>query len=391
MENTKIEWATNTFNPFEGCSKISPGCANCYAEERAARFGTVKWGPSGTRRVAAESYWKGPVKWNREAAWCGNPVCKAAAMGRTDGRCACGLEVERPRVFCASLADVFEDWTGPMIDARGNRLYKFADQSRRNHTALQWIDSEHNRHPLTMQDVRRRLFKLIDATPNLDWLLVTKRPENIPAFMPAYFPGGYVAEAGMMNQEGPRPNVWLIASVENQPTADERIQKLFKVPAVVHGLSIEPLLGPIDVSRWLQYFTDYHGDCRWCPDGPPIYSLEDPTPAAWPRTLGWAIIGGESGNKARPCNVKWMRDLIAQLQPAKVATFIKQLGADVRWNGMQGGYGDGPSDIWPERTNKQAAPGEWLIQLNHKKGGDIAEFPPDLAIRQFPTPKPQPD
>ena len=189
--NSKIEWTTHTFNPWRGCQKVSAGCANSYAEAFSRRNPAVlgQWGPDGVRVIAKDSYWQQPLKWDRQAAAAGGP---------------------RPRVFCASLADVFE------------------------------------RRP-ELVEPRGRLFRLIDATPHLDWLILTKRPENIVGMMPAYFPN-YLAEAGAMNQEAVRENVWLGTSVEDQAAADERIPELLKMPARVVFLSCEPLLGPVDSS-----------------------------------------------------------------------------------------------------------------------------------------------
>lgn len=191
-ENTKIAWTStrlpdgtlipgHTFNPWIGCFKVSPGCDHCYAETQAKRYKWDVWGPpvhprTGEiythRRKTSESYWKQPFKWEKQAV----------------------AEGTRHRVFCASMADVFED------------------------------------HP-EVEPWRAELWPIIRQTPHLDWQLLTKRPENIPNMVP------WVAAAW--------PNVWLGASVENQKYAEERIPALLRTPAVVHFLSCEPLLGPI--------------------------------------------------------------------------------------------------------------------------------------------------
>ena len=151
--NSKIEWTHHTFNPWTGCQKVSAGCTNCYAESWAKRSGVVKWGANGTRRKTSKSNWQQPIKWNREAQEAG----------------------ERRRVFCASLADVFED---------------------RDDLVL-W---------------RHDLFDLIEETPHLDWLLLTKRPEDAWLYL-----------TGMYAGDAPLPNVWLGTSVEDQQRAEERI------------------------------------------------------------------------------------------------------------------------------------------------------------------------
>jgi protein gp37 len=294
-EDSKIEWTTHTFNCWRGCTKVSEGCKHCYAETLSGRNpGTLGvWGPNGTRVVAAEAQWKLPVKWNVEAARAG----------------------ERHRVFCASLADVFEDWAGPMAYASGNLAMVGSDGEWFGKPA-DWKPSANSKvRTLTMDDVRLRLFKLIDETPNLDWLLLTKRPENItPAMI-------YVDQR--LYDRGPmrlRPNVWLGTSVENQAAADERIPLLLRTPAAVRFLSCEPLLGPVDLSNWWGLFpadTDDDGTTHWGQD----------TQGYGGRGIHWVIVGGESGPGARPMHPAWARSLRDQCRAAGVAFFFKQWGA----------------------------------------------------------------
>ena len=265
MQNSKIEWTDHTFNPWWGCVKVSPGCEHCYAETLAHRYKFDVWGPAKTtsRRGMSANYWKQPIKWNK------------AAMA--DGA--------RRRVFCASMADVFED----------------------HPDVLEW---------------RTQLFALIEQTPALDWLLLTKRPENMSRFAPAHWAGGWPA------------NVWAMTSVENQEQAEKRIPLLLKVPAYVRGLSCEPLLGPVNVARWLC--------CPWCGDGDRArqdvngtwYHENDgwarpcPTTSRGPavHTIDWVIVGGESGHGARPMHPDWARSLRDQCQTAGVAFHFKQWG-----------------------------------------------------------------
>jgi len=262
-ENSKIEWTHHTFNPWRGCTKVSAGCAHCYAEMLSKRNprSLGVWGPQGARVVAAEGYWREPLKWN------------AAAM-------AAG---ERRRVFCASLADVFE---GP-----------------ETMPADSWP---------VVQRARERLFRLIEDTRQLDWLLLTKRPENA-ARMWWIDP--------VTGESWSPPNVWLGTSVENQEAADERIPHLFNVPAVVRFLSCEPLLGPVDLDPFL-----------YC-DGCTIDSISRgdehrprcPVTRAG-RKLGWVIAGGESGHQARPMHPGWARKLRDQCEAAGVPYLFKQWG-----------------------------------------------------------------
>jgi protein gp37 len=355
-ESTKIQWADHTFNPWRGCTKVSAGCANCYAETQSKRnTGTLGvWGPNGTRVVASESMWEEPLRWNRQA--------------KADG--------VRRRVFCASLADVFEDWRGPMVDSHGCRLVEHGGG---------WYDAtfDPNRPDLTIQTVRQGLFDLIDDTPNLDWLLLTKRLENIVDMMPG---SGWVTDKHRCIPV--RPNVWLGTSVENQQTADERIPHLLKVPAAVRFLSVEPMLGPVslDISRWVECYHAGHGGRD--------HEADHGECACH---LDWVIVGGESGGKARPCRVEWVRSLVRQCQNSAVPCFVKQLGGHVI--DRNDNFGGWEPHQWPEtldldrvqhdlngyRDGYQGA--DVRIRLLDTKGGDMSEWPPDLRVRELPVAK----
>lgn len=256
--NSKIEWTHHTFNPWVGCSKVSAGCTNCYAESMMdKRLGKVQWGDGGTRVRTSAANWKKPLQWNKAAA-------------------AAGV---RHRVFCASLADVFED----------------------RKELVEW---------------RADLFDLIDQTPHLDWLLLTKRPEHvlhILADMPASANRGRILAS----------NVWIGTSVENQEQADKRIPELLRIPAAVRFLSMEPLLGPVDLtSISVKAEPGYFGDClQWYHK--PHKSGES---LAEYQKIDWVIVGGESGHHARPMHPDWARSLRDQCQAAGVPYLFKQWG-----------------------------------------------------------------
>jgi protein gp37 len=332
-ENSKIEWTTHTFNPWLGCTKVSAGCANCYAESMSKINRRVLgvWGPNGTRVVASEAKWKEPLKWD-----------KAARVEMDEWRhdSADSEKPERPRVFCASMADVFEDWGGPMVDASGRTL--FLDESG-------WHTEGAPSPRITMQDVRNRLFSLIDQTLNLDYLLVTKRPENALEMIPPV--------CQHSQKHDPRPNVWYGASVENQEQA-KRIEYLLKIPAKIRFLSVEPLLGPVNLSRYLpNTFTGF-------PRGPKI---------------NWIIVGGESGPNARPCRVEWIRDIVRQCKATGVPVFVKQLGSkpQMTWREFCNWKQNPPAvDCHPEQIE--------TLRFKDPKGGDMSEWPDDLRIREFP-------
>lgn len=268
MENSKISWTDHTWNGWIGCQKVSDGCKFCYAENLMdTRYGKVKWGPTGARQRTNDAYWRKPLTWNKDmwlqcdkCAWRGS--VKVAGWSLTYRfvcpNCLGATSPTRQRVFSSSLSDVFED--RPELEP--------------------W---------------RADLFDLIAKTDNLDWLLLTKRPENI---MPM------LIKAGRGFQDLPA-NVWVGASVENQEAADERIPHLLRVPAAVRFLSCEPLLGPIDISEWLRF-----GEHR--PYGP--------------RPIHWVIAGGESGAAARPMRPDWARSLRDQCARANVPYHFKQWG-----------------------------------------------------------------
>jgi protein gp37 len=177
-KDSKIEWTNHTFNPWWGCVRVSPACRNCYAEAIAHRFGISVWGKRSERRMLSDAYWSEPYKWNKSAEVAG----------------------VRPRVFCASMADVFEDRT-------------------------------------ELDPLRLRLWELIDRTKSLDWLLLTKRPHLVRQMVPwgALWP----------------ENVWLGTTAETQLWAERRVPQLLNYPARVRFVSCEPLLGAIDLSPWM--------------------------------------------------------------------------------------------------------------------------------------------
>lgn len=297
-ETTKIQWCDHTASPWHGCSRVHAGCDNCYAEKQAKRNPGVLgiWGDDGTR-VRSKSFAKNCKAWNQSAAERG--------------------VVES--VF-PSICDPFED------------------------------------RP-ELVDWRLDMFGVIDECPNLRFLLLTKRPENIARFW-----GHGRSESEPMR----RDNVWLGTSVSDQVTADRMLPDLLKCRSLspVLFLSCEPLLGPIDLERYIngicfEHDEDFGG--RGICQG---HGYHD----HWLASPDWIIVGGESGPQARPCNIDWVRSLIDQCRPSEfdydgtpldgTACFVKQLGSS-------------PSlSDWPS--------------LHHPKGGDPTEWPADLRVHEFP-------
>ncbi len=381
---TEISWADATFNPWLGCTKISPGCQFCYAEAFAKRYNKAAWGPNGTRVKTSEANWRKPVKWNRDASFRNDLA--AEIEQNTGARPEC--YAHRPRVFCASLADVFEDWQGPIHDHRGERLCFYEPKPGWLSQPAYYDEAPGGARFATIADLRRALFALIDATPHLDWLLLTKRPENVRRMSDGWcrYQEGNESPRGAIRF--PR-NVWLGTSVSDQETADRNIPELLKLRdlAPVLFLSVEPLLGPVDLTRVERYSYGSTQRLVNAMSGEGIEYSSDGGGGCWtgPR-IDWVIAGGESGPGARPCNLEWIRSIVAQCKAANVPCFVKQLGSvpvmgEAEWRALP------RTPILSHRADRNAPPGTVALFLNDRKGGDPRDWPEDLRVRQFPTEK----
>lgn len=295
--NSKIEWTDHTFNPWIGCTKVSSGCQHCYAEALMdTRYGTVQWGARGTRKRTSPANWRKPLAWNRQEWWECRDCGYRGNVSTFDDYCPrcrkSNCYPTRQRVFCASLADVFED--RPEL--------------------AEW---------------RRDMVVMMEKTPNLDWLLLTKRPENVTRMINKTITiDPDIWWLGM-------PNVWLGTSVEDQKTADTRIPHLLQIPARVRFLSMEPLLGPVDLSKWIgdmdcgrcriRFFSD---ECPKCGTRDDDYdSVGFAENAVEPYSdLHWVIVGGESGPNARPMHPDWVRSIRDQCQMTDTPFLFKQWG-----------------------------------------------------------------
>ena len=267
-KNSTIEWTHHTFNPWWGCNRVSPACDNCYAEVWAHRLGQNLWGATEARRFFGDNHWREPLRWNAEAA----------------------TEQRRARVFCASMADVFE-WR--------------ADLNKQ----------------------RARLWQLIEQTPNLDWLLLTKRPQYVCRMVP-------------WKEDWPE-NVWVGTTVENQRLADVRLPLLLRVPARVRFLSCEPLLGPLDLRSWFSR-RGYH-------------------------SIDWVIAGGESGAHSRPMHPDWALRLLEDCQRAQVPFHFKQWG---NWAPVDLLSVDNPITTTLEFANDRPVP---MVRAGKKLAGRILQ------------------
>lgn len=358
--STTIEWCDATFNAWEGCEKVSPGCANCYAEAQNHRWGKDNWGTGKPRRHTSAANWRKPVAWDKAAAaglFVRCDKCGKASVGRratVTGLLLCGeaacrsVAVEpiaRPKVFCLSIGDWLDDAV-----------------------PVEWLGD---------------LLEVVYATPHLDWLLLTKRPENWLARMEAVVefaasrltdeqadlcpPPWALAVQGWYLDDEPPENVWIGTTVEDQRRADERIPRLLDIPAKVHFLSCEPLLESVDfhpqdddggreTTSWLDY------GCT-----------ED--------RIDWVIVGGESGPGARPFDLAWARSVVQQCQAACVPVFVKQLGS----HAVSATKADHTGRLAVAPTGAAPiAPVPWRLWLEDRKGGDMESWPDDMRVRRFP-------
>lgn len=346
--STHIAWCDHTSNFWSGCTKVSPGCLNCYAEARDKRHMIEKvdhWG-KGAPRLKGKSAVKQCFTWNKKPWICDE--CGFASPTRPDEN---GLPImacphchrkatwHRARVFSLSLGD----WLDPEVP-------------------VSWL---------------AEMLDTVLRCENLDFLLCTKRPEMwslrvtaarnfltshgdadtavwLNDWLPKAATSGHFIGRQAVSDSPAKPgkapkNVWVLTSTENQEMLDKRVPELLKIPAVVHGLSCEPLLGPLNLG--LRYTQ---------PEDPP--NMPKPKDQ-----VDWVIVGGESGPNARACDVTWIEDMVDQCSSAEVACFVKQLGKR-------------PVDGTRMSCDSDRIP----LQLKDKKGGKPAEWPESMRVRQFP-------
>ena len=336
-DNTSIAWTDATWNPIVGCSRVSEGCRNCYAERMAGRLAAM-----GKRQY--QDVVGGGLAYGPNSGWSGKTALVESALSDPlhwrKGR----------RIFVCSMGDLFHE-----------------------KVPFDWID---------------RVFAVMALSPQHTFQVLTKRPERMAKYCAAEGVAGRIAEAAKMlckaspppevfaiygmgpaKADGqpefgyrwfinrwPIPGLWLGTSCENQAAADARIPHLLRCPAAIRFLSCEPLLGDVNIDKtnW------FYGDCR-----------DDSG------QVDWVIVGGESGPKARPCDIAWIRSIRDQCTAAGVACFVKQLGAIPYMDNRP----------WLRMTmfcgEKSGKP--YVVALRDHKGGDPAEWPADLRnVRQWP-------
>lgn len=313
-DRSKIEWTQATWNPVTGCSKVSPGCDRCYAETMSHRLS------HSAKYVSAT---------NPEGTWSGVLSTHPGELKRP------GWWKEPKLVFVCSMSDLF-------------------------HSQVPW-------------DFICQVFAVMAATPWHTYQVLTKRPGRMAYFAEAVWP-----EYQNCHPTGPwdwPPNVWAGTSVESQKYAP-RLNCLARVPAKVRFVSVEPMLGPVDLSHWLP--------CDLCeyPLAPEEAERNSEPCEVCGGTDGqgrisWVICGGESGSGARPMDLDWAKSLRNQCREAGVPLFVKQLGNRPFWNG------EGPPPAGHVYLGRVV--GGWRFDLlRDAKGGDPAEWPEDLRIREMP-------
>lgn len=323
-ETTKISWCSHTFNSHVGCQRVAKGCENCYAEYLMDdRYHRVKWGPlpEGTRSMTKT--WDDPPRWNRAVP-----------------------EGETRKVFCCSLADVFEDWKGDIIDSKKRRLWVPREGGgRKKYQPETPQGSFADMRPVTMDDIRRELFGLIDVTPRLLWLLLTKRPQNIRrmwrggSYVTTIPDGNYTRDKIVHVPFPKRENVMLGTSVAHQPDVDEYIPPLIACKELARFLflSVEPQIGEITLRKYLPH-------------------------------VDWVIIGGESSqsSEARPYQIEWAERLVDECAEFNVACFVKQVGTHAKEGAiplqLSDHHGANPLD-WPEKLRVRECPEAFYPEL----------------------------
>ena len=306
MDNTKIEWTDATWNCLRGCSRVSEGCRNCYAERVAARFSGPGMAYEGLARMVKLV---GPRDKNSEARWTGEVRLIEDALEAP-------LRWKRPRrIFVNSMSDLFhEKVTDEMLHRIFSVMFKASATNHNGHT----------------------------------FQILTKRPKRMLEWARRW-------TDSYGDPLAPNcPRIWWGVSVEDQATADERIPLLLQCPAAIRWVSAEPLIGRLALDEFWMHGNAYDGLDR----------------------IHWVVIGGESGIGARPFHLKWARSMIAQCRESSIPIFVKQLGACAidEENGLAGAAVRVPSEAAPLVSKR----------LENKKGGDMAEWPEDLRVREYP-------
>ena len=328
-----IEWTDATWNPVTGCTKVSPGCAHCYAEGVATRFWPTRY----------------PKIENVEPNRCGTLILTKRPRQFTDvmthaDRLDQPLRWKKPRkVFVNSMSDLFHE---DVPDAFIDQVFAVMALAPRHTFQILTKRAERMREYMNAPGRVDRVADVIGfgESPGTHRVPYEHRSDVANHLLGKCIAGKSVSGLPVW----PLPNVWLGVSVENQRFADERIPLLLQTPAAVRFISAEPLLGPIDVRPYMpnKLWND-------------LPSWKEPE-------LEWVIVGGESGPGARPMQLEWAESVVVQCRGARVPVFVKQLGSS--WRGISFRVADGINQ-----------------RITDRKGGDPSEWPEDLRVREFPS------
>jgi protein gp37 len=362
VADTAIQWTDRVWNPVGGCALVSEGCRNCYAMRQAHRFS----GPGGTYEGLTKLTSKGPT-WTGAARFVPEKLAEP-------------LSWRKPaRVFVNSMSDLFHD------DVTNEQIAAVF--------GVMWACPQHTFQVLTKRPARALAwFRWAGMMVGSNGFTGERSAQAVDPLMSCQIQAsrhGAVLGAYRLGERPstwPLPNVWLGVSAENQEAFDERVENLMACPAAVQFLSIEPMLGPVNIERFLYRASRF--DYIWHDN--PMSRDDHPE-------RQWVIVGGESGNGARPCDLAWLRSIVEQCREAGIACFVKQLGSrpqdaalrDVVCNGKRH-YTRPAAD--PSLAEAATTPGysvaTHVLQLRDRKGGDMADWPESLRVRQFPEARP---
>ncbi|HSY50412.1 MAG TPA: phage Gp37/Gp68 family protein [Thermoanaerobaculia bacterium] len=353
-DKSKIEWTDATWNPTRGCSKIAPGCAHCYAETFAERFRGVKDHPyefGFNPRIVPEKLSE-PLKWKTPK-----------------------------RIFVDSMSDLFHE-AFP---------FEYIAQCFSVMSLAEW----HTFQILTKRLERAAEFFrwVVKCWPDLEPLHQTVPPDaNVFHRYVDQPAASREWERAMRRVEDtfaqplPLPNVWIGTSIANQVDADKNVPLLLQIPAAVRFLSVEPLIGPVNLDPAL---CEVHGNefetdagCSECQANGYLGEMNtgewlDPLNGG----ISWVIIGGESGPHSRPCHVDWIRSVRDRCRENGVPLFVKQLGRVVHVSHEEDLAEWGADHL---TFDDESSADHVVVRLSHPKGGDLNEWPADLRIREFP-------
>lgn len=372
MSATSIEWTDAVWNATRGCSRVSPGCDNCYAMRQAHRFDTPEQFEdqdlaNGIRELS-----------KRAGPYHGLTIFRETGPRR-------GVDWSGVVRIVPEMLDVPLRWRKPQKIFVNSMSDLFHESLSNEEIAAVFgvmaACPQHTFQVLTKRAERmREWFEWVHTDRGFDHMQAGKLHDALCCAMYGsgdnWDPDDAICEELLTNaNEWPLPNIWLGVSAEDQQRADERIPHLLETPAAVRFVSAEPLLGPVDLRVYLREHAcdEWPKEIARGPDGCAGHPMS---------ALDWIIGGGESGSGARPFDLAWARDLRDQCKAAGVPFFFKQAGSRPYDSNVNcSDYETLPCVAPPPGVTGGAAVG---LKFDDRKGGDLAELPYDLRVREFP-------